>query len=122
MNLTVDTPRTDDAEYRPQVNSDHVAAQISGLLTSLCPRRNQVERRSESRFPFPYLVHLTPVGDDGLTPQGETLVAVGKHLSRRGLGFYHPHPVPHRRMIVSLQATDGQGNKSVVFPYFEVGD
>ena len=32
---------------------------------------------------------------------------VGKHLSERGLGFYHPQPLPYRRMIVSLEGPRG---------------
>jgi hypothetical protein len=54
------------------------------------------------------LIHLTPVGDDGCTPCGDSIVVVGKHLSERGLGFYHPQPLPYRRMIASLEAGNGQ--------------
>ena len=59
------------------------------------------------RYPFPFLVHLTPVGEDGATPGGDSVVVVGKHISERGLGFYHPQPLPHRRMIVSLEGPRG---------------
>ena len=55
----------------------------------LYPRNDLVERRHDNRYPFPYLVHLTPVGEDGITPEGETVVVVGKHLSEQGFGFYH---------------------------------
>ena len=41
---------------------------------------------------------------DGRTPEGESLVVVGKHLSERGLGFYHPKPLPYRRVIASLES------------------
>jgi len=66
-----------------------------------------MERRRDSRYPFPYLIHLTPVGNDGMTPEGETVVVVGKHLSERGFGFYHQAPLPHRRMIASLETKQG---------------
>ncbi|MFW5692678.1 MAG: hypothetical protein ACOCWL_00540 [Thermoguttaceae bacterium] len=88
--------------------NDEVRTQVWGLLTTLYPKHEMVERRRDTRYPFPYLVHLTPVGEDGVTPEGETIVVVGKHLSERGLGFYHPKPLPHRRMIASLQAAGGQ--------------
>ena len=87
---------------------DDVRTQVWGVLGTLYPDNEIVERRKEKRFPFPYLVHLTPVGDDGMTPEGETIVVVGKHLSERGLGFYHPMPLPYRRMIVSLEAPGGK--------------
>jgi hypothetical protein len=50
------------------------------------------------------LVHLTPVDEDESLLQSETVVVVGKHLSERGLGFYHPKPLPYRRVIASLES------------------
>jgi hypothetical protein len=67
-----------------------------------------VERRHNSRYPFPHLIYLTPVGRDGVTPEGESVVVIGKHLSESGLGFYHQKPIPHRRMIASLETANGQ--------------
>jgi len=85
-----------------------VRTQVWGLLTTLYPQNELIERRRENRYPFPYLVHLMPVGKDGVSPEGEALVVVGKHLSQRGLGFYHPQPLPHRRMIASLEDSSGR--------------
>jgi len=82
---------------------DEVRAQVCGLLGTLYPRGNKAERRGEQRFPFPYLVHLTPVESDGTVNVEETVVVAGKHISERGLGFYHQQPLPNRRMIVSLE-------------------
>jgi len=82
---------------------EEVRSQVCGLLSTLYPRGNKVERRAEQRFPFPYLVHLTPVEADGSVMVDDTVVVVGKHLSERGLGFYHQQPLPNRRMIVSLE-------------------
>ncbi|MEN6407758.1 MAG: hypothetical protein ABFC77_14980 [Thermoguttaceae bacterium] len=87
---------------------DEVRAQVWGLLTTMYPRNDLVERRRDSRYPFPCLIHLTPVGDDGVTPEGETVVVVGKHLSEHGFGFYHQAPLPHRRMIASLECGRGR--------------
>ncbi len=86
---------------------DEVRAQVWGLLTAMYPRNDLMERRRDSRYPFPYLIHLTPVGRDGVTPEGETVVVVGKHLSERGFGFYHQAPLPHRHMIASLETKQG---------------
>jgi hypothetical protein len=86
---------------------DEVRAQVWGLLTTLYPHHDLMERRRETRYPFPCLIHLTPVGDDGVTPEGETVVVVGKHLSEHGFGFFHQSPLPHRRMIASLERKKG---------------
>jgi hypothetical protein len=83
---------------------DEVRVQVWGLLSTLYPRQEFMEKRKETRYPFPYLVHLTPVAADGVTQEGESVVVVGKHLSERGLGFYHPKPLPHRRVIASLES------------------
>jgi len=87
---------------------DKIRTQVWGLLNTLYPQNDLTERRSENRYPFPYLVQLRPVAEDGINPGGETVVVVGKHLSERGLGFYHPKPLPHRRMIASLETGSGQ--------------
>jgi len=71
---------------------------IHHLLARLYPHGRCPERRSEARFPFPYLVRLTPVKDDGRTQLGPPVVVVGKHISEHGLGFYHPTPLPYRRV------------------------
>jgi len=86
---------------------DELRAQVWGLLTTMYPRNDLMERRRDNRYPFPCLVHLTPVGPDGVSPQGETVVVVGKHLSEKGLGFFHQQPLPHRRMIATLDSGHG---------------
>jgi hypothetical protein len=83
---------------------DDIRLQVWGLLSTLYPRQEFMERRSETRYPFPYLVHLTPVAPDGTTVEGETVVVVGKHLSEQGLGFYHPKPLSYRRVVASLES------------------
>ena len=91
---------------------DDIRTQVWGLLSSLYPQNDLAERRRDGRYPFPYLVQLTPVAEDGVTPEGETVTVVGRHLSERGLGFYHPKPLPHRRMIASLETG---GNRWMTF-------
>ena len=86
---------------------EEIHAQVWGLLTTLYPKNDLTERRRENRYPFARLIHLTPVGKDGVSPEGETVVVVGKHLSEHGLGFYHQKPLPYRRMIASLETPNG---------------
>jgi hypothetical protein len=87
---------------------DDVRNQVWGLLGALYPCGDLVERRGEQRYPYPYMVQLTPVAADGVTAVGESLVVVGKHLSERGLGFYHPRPIAYRRVIASLETSGGR--------------
>ena len=87
--------------------SDEIRAQVWGLLSMLYAKVTAVERRRETRYPFPFLVHLTPVSEDGTTPCAERVIVVGKHISERGLGIYHPQPLPYRRAIASLQGPQG---------------
>ena len=82
---------------------DSIRTQVYGLLGIQPDSERNGERRNDQRYPYPKLVHLTPVGIDGHTPEGEPVVAAGKHLSERGLGFFHQSPLPYRRMIASLE-------------------
>jgi hypothetical protein len=105
---SLDQATTDQATVEAPVSAeDDIRPQIQDLLATLHSRGGVIERRRELRYPFPYLIHLTPVGDDGESPCGESVVVVGKHLSERGLGFYHPKPLPYRRMIATLESSNG---------------
>ncbi len=102
--LTTSYPQIDLLPEKKLPLDEDVQTQVWALISTLYPAQAITERRKETRYPFPYLVHLTPVGQDGVTPEGDSVVVVGKHLSERGLGFYHPKPLPYRRMIASLES------------------
>ena len=102
MPIPARAPKGDGPREEPPLQ-----ASVRKVLSTLSPRDPRIERRGRRRYPYPYLVHLTPVGDDGITPRGATVVVVGKHLSEQGLGFYHSGPLPYRRMIASLECSDG---------------
>lgn len=108
MNPMIHEPQFDLFPEAFDLGDEEVRTQVWGLLTTLYPKTDLTERRHEKRYPFPYLIHLTPVADDGVTQEGDTLVVVGKHLSERGLGFYHPKPLPYRKMIASLESASGE--------------
>jgi hypothetical protein len=82
--------------------------EILQLVTDCYPCEGTSDRRRDNRYPFPFLVYLTAVGEDGLTPAGEPLVGAGKDLSEGGLGFYHSVPLRCRRLIVSVERRDGR--------------
>jgi hypothetical protein len=87
---------------------EDIRTQVWGILARLYCRNGQVERRREQRYPFPGLIRLTPAAESAAPPDGESLVVVGKHISERGLGFYHARPIPYRRMIASVEAGGGR--------------
>jgi len=91
-------------------------SQVRDLLATLYAPTDLGERRRSSRYPFPYLIRLHPVGSDGRSPDPDqqTIVVVGKHLSEDGLGFYHREPISHRRMIASLESSDGVTHAFVI--------
>ena len=107
MSTAIYPPQKSGCLETETYGEDDVRNQVWGLLGALYPRGDLAERRGEQRYPYPYLVHLTPVAADGVTAVGESLVVVGKHLSERGLGFYHPRPIAYRRVIASLETTSG---------------
>jgi hypothetical protein len=89
-------------------NELELRTRVHGIVSAMYPHGATLERRRETRYPYPKLVHLTPVGDDGCTPAGEPIVVVGKDLAEHGLSFFHPEPIPHRRMIASLDMGRGR--------------
>jgi hypothetical protein len=94
-----DVARAADAAIRTKVRQ---------LLQTLLPAAPSIERRQDRRYPFPRLIRLTPIADDGLTPVGEPLVVAGNSLSERGIGFFHTQPLAHRRMVASFASTEGE--------------
>ena len=89
-------------------SDESVRRKVWGILAGLYPPGKTAERRIDQRFPYPHLLYLTPVGNDGLSPAGDSVVVVGKHLSEHGLGFFYQQPLPDRRMIASLEIQDSR--------------
>lgn len=94
-------------------NEDAVRAHIRALLNFLQPPSG-AERRRDVRYPFPFLLSLTPLGPQGLTPVGPDVVVAGKHLSERGLGFFHPGPLPYRRVLATVEGPAGRRLRCVM--------
>jgi hypothetical protein len=81
---------------------DLVRRQVWGVLAAMYPEGRVIERRVDQRYPYPHLLYLTPVTAN-LTTVGESVVVVGKTLSERGLGVFHPRPLAQRLVIASLE-------------------
>lgn len=108
MTALVCEPETVPAfESKPQ-GDDRVRTQVWSLLGAIYPGGRLVERRAEQRYPYPRLIRLWPMEADGKTASGPPLTVVGKHLSERGLGFFHPQPLSNRLVVVSLEKGDGR--------------
>ena len=100
-------PAPTAASLSEKTVEDEVRKQVWGLLSRVYQPAQASERRADQRYPLSQLVYLTPVGPDGFSHAGEPLIVVGKHVSERGLGFFHQQPLPHRRMIDSMELDRG---------------
>lgn len=106
MSSVLGYPQTERSPETIPSADESVRRQVWGVLSGLYPRGRTPERRTVQRFPYPQLLYLTPVGEN-LMPSGDPVSVIGKHLSERGLGFYHVQPLPYRRMIASLELPQG---------------
>ncbi len=97
---------TADADQLPLVDKS-VGDCVRDVLSSSFKERVVGERRLDQRYPYPHLIPLIPVDEHTLEPIGEPLVVVGKHLSQRGLDFFHNAPIPYRKMIAQLTIENG---------------
>lgn len=75
--------------------------QIEALLSRLHPVVER-ERRQDDRIAIPVLLRLTPYDDDQHPIDQEASIVVGKNISRRGVSFYHQHPITHRRALIEV--------------------
>lgn len=91
----------------PSPAEEMVRNSVIQLLSSLYPTAHVPERRREQRYAYPHFLCIAPVGADRTTPLAESVTVVGKHLSIGGIGFFHPKPIPHRRVIVSFEGPAG---------------
>jgi hypothetical protein len=83
---------------------DRIASSVHSVLAAVQPTRKALDRRRETRHPYPYPLHITPLNKDGLPDAERTFVVIGKHLSEHGLDFYCKRPLPERRVIASLDS------------------
>jgi hypothetical protein len=104
VSILLGHPHVEHIDETGPLPDEAVRRQVWKILAGLYPPGRSVERRVAQRFPYPHLLYLTPVADDGISPAGNSLVVVGKHLSERGLGFFYPQQsLPDRRVIASLE-------------------
>ena len=93
----------------------HVSSAVDQNVTNgSCGRRNTGDARREVRRPYPFLLTLVPVDEQGETLQGNTFTVVGKNLSSRGIGFFHQDPIPYRRVVVHLEGVAGKQVRALV--------
>lgn len=78
-----------------------LAQHLDRFLARLPPSVGQ-DRREMTRVAIPLLLRITPIegGDDA--DDGPPLTAVGKDLSRGGIGLFHRDPLPHRHVVLTF--------------------
>src|SRR4051812_1432036 len=92
-----------DAQQRQEWILDSIQSALE--VVDAAPRK--LERRRESRYPYPYPIHLTPYRHDGKPDVERTFVVIGKHLAPHGIDFYCKRPLSERRVIASLDGREG---------------
>jgi hypothetical protein len=90
-------------EVDPVIDHD-ISSRVHELLMLLTQPVGMRDRRADRRYAYPYLVRLTPLAADGITPAGPMTMVVGKSLSEHGFGFYHQQPLPNRRVATCFNA------------------
>jgi len=90
-----------EGDTAPATDRASVADHVAALLARLHPQVS-LERRRDDRFPLPVLMHLVPLDDEHAHVEEEAVTVVGKNISRRGISFFHEHPLEHRRVILEL--------------------
>lgn len=126
--LTLDSPtRHEPGEVTVLLSRPTTAHQAASPLSPLSPQNppdaisqcvqtalvgaqidRQIERRTETRHPYPYPIHMTPVDRTGRPLLDDTFVVVGKHLSNHGVDFYFAQPLEWSRVIASFPLRDGR--------------
>jgi hypothetical protein len=86
--------------------TDLISRQVQAALVGAQAERH-LERRTETRHPYPYPIHMTPVDRRGQPLLDETFVVVGRHLSNHGLDFYFAQPLEWSRVIASFPLQGG---------------
>lgn len=90
-----------DSNFAAKTNRATLTIQIEALLSRLHPVVGR-ERRHDDRIAIPVLFRLTPFDVDRQLLEQEAVIVVGKNISRRGVSFYHEHPITHRRALIEL--------------------
>lgn len=90
-------------------HENEVRVQVRSLIGAAGKgvRLAYADRRRDQRYPFPNLLYVTPMDRNGQPLVEQTVVVVGKTLTERGMDFYHQQPIPHRRVIVTIETQSG---------------
>jgi hypothetical protein len=89
------------------LRSQCIEEHVQRVLGDSQPLRIAAERRRESRYAYPYPIHLLPFGSAEDLGEVAPLVVVGKHLSNHGVDFYSAHPISYRRAVVCFAGRGG---------------
>ena len=97
------TDLTSAPRWAVKENTDRAVSDFVARILKLAePPAPVTERRRDKRSAFPHLLTLTPIDDQLIQTTGEPMTVVGKRLAERGLDFFHQHPLPFKRAIVSF--------------------
>jgi len=85
--------------------------EVGGLVDALAATwqspRQVLHARRWHRFRYERPVAVTPLDETTEEPVGETILAMGRDISKGGISFTHAQPLPFRKVAVSFQLDDG---------------
>ena len=93
--------------------SAEISRLVGRLVSDTSRPSRPSERRAHQRHAYPHPIRLWPLDKQG-RPTGEYIMVIGRNVSAGGLEFFHRDPLPHRRVIVSFDASDGRTHSLTV--------
>jgi hypothetical protein len=90
-----------DTSLSAETTRTTLTIQVEALLSRLYPPVEH-DRRHDDRVPIAVLFRVMPLDLHREPLEQEASIVVGKNISRRGVSFYHEHPITQRRAMIEL--------------------
>lgn len=71
------------------------------------PITTRMERRSDTRYAFPYPITLLPVEDALRGDARSKISAIGKHITIHGIDFYSSKPIAAKEVVCQFHSGTG---------------
>lgn len=71
------------------------------------PISTRMERRSDTRYAFPYPITLIPVEDALRGDARSRISAIGKHITIHGVDFYTSKPIAAKEVVCQFHSVTG---------------
>lgn len=103
-----------DAAAGFHTTDDQHLALLRALTASWHPVSTVADRRPGHRIPCNLPAELVPLDERGRLRGALPLAVQLVDLSDHGIGIMHPHPMPHRLVLVTFETEIGKSTRLVV--------